>query len=132
MTKTIEIFHKMKPPALQTLEGLKPILKKFEDEYLISYFDIDDPKNISLIEKAGLPKAHCPFAIVINDKFSAKIEGKIIDFLFFPDYMHSMERHLGNWSKELFEKVLIDNNLLSDMRCFNKQKEDDDHDCGCS
>lgn len=131
MTKSIEIFHKNKPPALQTLEGIKPILSKYEDQYEISYYDIDDPKNIPLTEKAGLPKAHCPFAIVINGKFSAKIDDKIIDFLFFPDYMSIMERHLGNWSKESFEKVLADNNLLSDENCFNKEKADSDHDCGC-
>ncbi len=131
MNKSVIIFHKNKQPALQTLEKVKPAVEIFEKEYKISYYDIDDPKNLPLLKQSNLEGIHSPFAIVINGKFSAEVDNKVIEFLYFPDYMHFMGNHMGNWTLDLLTKVLEDNSFL----CTENILQSDGsvkHGCGCS
>jgi hypothetical protein len=112
--KKIDVFHKNKPPSLQTLERTKEVLQKHEADYDIAYHIIDNPENTGLLKRCSLPETHFPFAVVINGKYSASIDGRIVHFLEFPLFMRGIGRHEGNWSMEDLDKALDDNRLLLD------------------
>ncbi|MBC8313360.1 MAG: hypothetical protein H8E33_03860 [Candidatus Cloacimonetes bacterium] len=127
--KTIEVFHKNKNPSLQTLEKVNVILMKYKDKYKISYHLITDSENMDLIEKYNLPETHFPFAIVINRKYSAKLEDEKIHFVHFPHFMHGIGRHEGNWSLADLETVLKNNLLLLDKNILPEREEDNNEPC---
>lgn len=123
---SIEVFHKAKEPAMETLEKVMPMVEKYSDRYCISYLVITDEENEEKIKGYNLPDTHFPFAVVINGKYSARIEGKKVDFVHFPHFMHGIGRHEGNWSLEAMEKALRDNSLLLDKNVLPEIGHDDD------
>jgi hypothetical protein len=126
----IEVFHKTREPAMKTLERVKPVIEKYERDYRIYYHVITDPENEELISKYNLPGTHFPFAVVINGRFSAKIDDQKIDFVHFPLFMHGIGRHEGNWSLETLEQVLRDNSLLIKENILPElEDEEDQHEC---
>jgi len=82
-------------------------------------------QNQEIISRYNLPDTHFPFAVVINGKYSAEVEGKKIDFVHFPRFMHGIGRHEGNWSLEALEKVLRDNSLLLEENILPDIEHDD-------
>lgn len=110
----IDVFHKEMPPSLQTLEVTNTVLAEFQDEYEIAYHLITDTASSELIQQYNLPGTHFPFAIAINGKYSATINGQTIHFVHFPLFMHEIGRHEGNWSMDHLEQVLTDRSLLID------------------
>ncbi len=111
--KNIVVFYKDKPPSQKVLKRTNQLLNQFKEFYLINYYSIEDKNNLDVITKLGLPSTHFPFAIVINGKYTAKIDGKVVSFVHFPLFMKGIGRHEGNWSISDLEKVLNDNFLLS-------------------
>ena len=124
---TVDVFYKNQKPSLKTLEKTKIVLNKYKDEFKISYYVITDSLNMDLIVKYNLPSTHFPFAVIINEKYSAKINNNKIDFVHFPLFMKGIGRHEGNWSLDDLETVLKDNTLLIDKNILPEQehKEDD-------
>lgn len=108
----IQVFYKEKEASMQAYEQLKPFFKSYEKDYTIQYLLITDPANAELMASLNLPVEHFPLAIAINGKTSAGIDGKTIIFAHFPDFMHHIGRHQGNWTLEHLKKVLQDNSLL--------------------
>jgi len=109
---TVEVFYKEMPPSLQTLEEVNNILNNLDDNYLTTYHLITDTASSNIIQHYNLPGSHFPFAIVINGKYSATINGETIYFVHFPVFMHGIDRHEGNWSMEYLQQVLADTTLL--------------------
>jgi hypothetical protein len=107
-----EVFYKKKPPSMKVLEQVKELLAGYEAMYQISYYDIEDEENQELILSYGLPSTHFPFAVVLNGRFTAGIDEKVVSFIHFPDFMHGIGRHEGNWSLDALNKALSDNTLL--------------------
>ena len=128
-TGTIEVFHKNRPPALETLERADSVLARFDDEFEIVRHLITDSSTTALIEQYGLPPAHFPFAIVINGRFSAMIDSMKVDFVHFPLCMHGIGRHEGNWSMEHLERVLSDTTLLMDESILPELDEHEETTC---
>lgn len=126
---TIEVFHKSMPPALETLEQTNAVLDQFVDGYEITYHLITDSATADLIQRYNLPDTHFPFAVVINGRYSAVIDGCKIDFVHFPLFMHGIGRHEGNWSMEYLEKALNDNTLLMDENILPVPDEEGDTQC---
>ncbi len=126
---TIEVFHKDMPPSLETLEQVYVVLSDYSDEYEVKYYLITDSSSAGIIEEYNLPSTHFPFAVVINGRYSAMIDGEKIDFVHFPLFMHGIGRHEGNWSMELLKKALDDNSLLLDENTLPVVGEDDTE-CG--
>ncbi len=127
-TKTIEVFHKNKKPSLKTLAQVKEVLSKYEVEYNVSYHLITAPETLPLIQKYNLPDTHFPFAVVINGKYSAKLDNQQIDFVHFPLFMHGIGRHEGNWSLIHLETALQNNALLiSENILLEHPPHHDDH-----
>lgn len=120
----ISIFYKDKKPSQQVLEKINELLEQFKDSYQINYYLIEDQKNTVVITKFDLPLTHFPFAVVINGKFTAKIDDKVVSFVHFPLFMNGIGRHEGNWSIADFEKVLIDNSLLLEENILHILEED--------
>jgi len=120
----ISIFYKDKKPSQQVLEKINKLLEQFKDSYQINYYSIEDQKNTVIITKFGLPSTHFPFAVVINGKFTAKIDDKVVSFVHFPFFMKGIGRHEGNWSIADLEKVLIDNSLLLEENILHILEED--------
>jgi len=114
-TGRIEVFHKNKEPSLRTLAKTKTVLSKHEGDYKIAYYIINDPTNAELIRKYNLPETHFPFAVVINGRYSALIDGRTVYFLEFPLFMKGIGRHEGGWSMEDLDRVLSDVRLLLDQ-----------------
>ncbi len=112
--KIIDVFYKNKKPSLQALEKVKAVLEKYKSEYKITYYLITDPETKDLIKKYTLPETHFPFAIVVNEKYSASINKKKIVFIEFPLFMKGIGRHEGNWSMDDLDKILKNNTLLLD------------------
>lgn len=108
----IQVFYKEKENSMQAFEKIKTYLKEYESKYDIRYLLITDPKNESLIKSLGLPTEHFPFAIAINGKTSAMIDGKKIVFAHFPVFMHHIGKHKGNWTLDRLTKVLDDESLM--------------------
>lgn len=108
----IQVFYKEKEPSLKTLERVEEFLGPYESEYEIRQLVITDTTNASLMEELGLPTEHFPFAVAVDGRTSADIDGTTVIFAKFPDFMHHIGRHRGNWTLEHLEKVLKDPGLL--------------------
>lgn len=111
----IHLFYKEKGPSLETLDMIEDYLEGYEDKYDIQYILITDPENEDMMNALGLPTEHFPFALAINGLTSAFIDGQTIVFAEFPDFMHHIGRHKGNWTLEHLEKILNDNSLMLPM-----------------
>ena len=120
----ISIFYKDKKPSQQVLEKINDLLEQFKDSYQINYYLIEDQKNMDVITQFGLPSTHFPFSVVINGKFTAKIDDKLVSFVHFPLFMKGIGRHEGNWSIADLEQVLNDNSLLLEENILPLLKED--------
>ncbi|MCK4807047.1 MAG: C40 family peptidase [Candidatus Aegiribacteria sp.] len=126
---TIEVFHKNMPPSLETLEQTNSVLEQFADDYEITYYLITDSATADLIQRYNLPDTHFPFAVLIDGKYSALINGEKIDFVHFPLFMHGIGRHEGNWSMAYLELVLNDTTLLMDENVLPVLDEEGDTPC---
>ncbi len=111
---TVSLFYKEREPSQRVLERVEEMLEKFDDLYRIEYFAIEDEQNSEILEAMGLPSTHFPFAVVINGKYTANIDGKTVSFVHFPLFMKGIGRHEGNWSVDHAEKVLLDLSLLAE------------------
>lgn len=111
---SITVFYKEKKPSQQVLAKVDSLLDNYQDSYQVQYYNIEDTTNTAIINKLGLPETHFPFAIVIDSKFTAAIEGETVSFVHFPLFMQGIGRHEGNWSLADLQKVLENNKLLID------------------
>lgn len=111
-SNTVHIFYKDLPPSLETLAAVEVVLEEHAAGYTVSRHLITDPGSEELIALYGLPETHFPFAVVINGKVSAMLEGGRVDFVHFPHFMHGIGRHEGNWSLDQLEMVLDEPGLL--------------------
>ncbi len=102
----IQVFYKEKEPSKQTLNQIKPFLEFAAKSHTVEYLLITDPANEALMKNLGLPIEHFPFAIAINGCTSAAIDGETIIFAKFPDFMHHIGKHPGNWNISHLEQVL--------------------------
>lgn len=108
----VQVLYKEKGNSLNTLEQLRPFLENFSNGYEIQYLLSTEAENEELVKSLGFPLEHFPFGIAINGKTSALIHGDTIIFANFPDFMHHLEKHPGNWTLEHLETVLNDTGLL--------------------
>ncbi len=108
----IRVFYKEKEASMKAYEQLKPFLEKYEKNYTVQYLLITDPANADLMASLNLPVEHFPLAVVIKGKTSAMIDGEQIIFAHFPDFMHHIGRHQGNWTLEHLKRVMHDSSLL--------------------
>jgi len=108
----IQVFYKEKAPSLETLDQVLKFLVDYEDTYEIEKVIITDPANSELLTKMKLPAEHFPFALAIEGKTSARIGEATIIFAHFPDFMHKIGRHQGNWTLEHLRQVLQNRSLL--------------------
>lgn len=108
----IEIFHHDKDPSMETLKKVNEFLEPYAADYEIKYYNIKDDTNNELLKSLGLPEDHFPFAIAINGKTSAQINGETIIFAELPDFMHHVGRRQGNWSLDHLKTVLENKELL--------------------
>ncbi len=108
----LQVFYHKRPPSMETLKGFKDFIKPYENQYIIKYYLITDDANNELLTSLGLPEAHFPFAIAINGKTSALIEGDTIVFVKLPDFMHHIGRRQGNWTLKHLETVLSNKDLF--------------------
>lgn len=123
----IDVFYKDQKPSQQALTEINKILEKHKISYKIAYYLITDSVNAGIISKYGLPTTHFPVAVVINGKFTAKLNKRLVSFVHFPDFMKGMGRHEGNWSLADLELVLKDNSLLSDENVLPVLKAESIH-----
>jgi len=107
----IQVFYKEKQPSLQTYEKVKEFLSLYADKYQIDYLLMSEEHNVDLMKSYGFPTDHFPFGIAVDGKTSAKINDELIIFAKFPDFMHHIGRHEGNWTLE-YLKIVLDNNSL--------------------
>jgi len=108
----ISVFYKDRNPSQQVLEKINHVLEECKDTLQVTYYLIDDQSNSDVIADLGLPSTHFPVAVVINGKFTAKIDNKVISFVHFPLFMKGIGRHEGNWSIDDLKEVLNDSSLL--------------------
>ncbi len=112
--REIWVFYKEQLPSMETRAIVSEFLEDYRDQYTIAYRLITDPKEKQTIGSLGLSTDHLPIAIAINGKTSAMIDGETIVFVNFPDIMHHIGKHKGNWTLNDLQKVLDDNTLLLD------------------
>jgi hypothetical protein len=108
----IQILFKEKQPSLETLDKVKEVLKEYKYQYEVQYHNIMEPESAGLIRKLELDTTHFPFGLLIDGKFKAMINGKTVAFCKFPESMHHIGKHPGNWTLKHLKKVLKDNSLL--------------------
>jgi len=119
----VHIFHKHKTPSLKALEKIDALLDNYRDLYDIRYHDIEDEANLELIHSLGLPSTHFPVAVVIDGKFTVQMGDRIASFVHFPDFMHGIGRHEGNWSISDLEAALQDKSLLLEENILPELEE---------
>ncbi|MFP4064294.1 MAG: hypothetical protein ACLFN2_05220 [Bacteroidales bacterium] len=116
---TIEVFYKNQPPSMETLEKVKSFLSSYQNDFDIRYLDMEEPDNEAYMQSLGFPIEHFPFGIAINGKTSALIDEETIVFGNFPDFMHHIGRHEGNWTLDHLETVMLNpEKLLPDNPVF--------------
>lgn len=120
----IHVFNKNKGPSQKALQKINAALDSYRDQYEIRYHGIEDEANLELIESFGLPSTHFPVAVVIDGKFTVQIGDRIASFVHFPDFMHGIGRHEGNWSISDLEAALQDNSLLLNENILPELAED--------
>ena len=126
----VSVFYKDKKPSQQVLEKINLLLESYKDSYQITYYMIEEEKNKEIIAELVLPTTHLPFAIVIDGKYTANIDEKVVSFVHFPLFMKGIGRHEGNWSIADVEKVLNDNSLISEKNILPVLiEEESDSDC---
>ena len=108
----VQVFYKEMPPSLQTLEKVRAFLEDHREEYEIHYLLMTDQAVMETMEELLLPTEHLPFAVAIEGRTSAGIGGEIIIFSHFPDFMHHLGRHQGNWTLAHLQAALQDRELL--------------------
>lgn len=108
----IEVFYKEQPPSLETLEKMKAFFKDHQDNCRIEYLLMTEPDHEKRMISYGYPNEHFPFGIAIDGKTSAKIGDEVIIFGNFPDFMHHLGRHQGNWTLAHLRRVLNHKELL--------------------
>ncbi len=108
----IEVFYKDMPPSLETLEQVRHFLEDYQEAYRVEFLLMTDPENEKRMTSLGYPDEHFPFGLAIDGKTSAEMDGEIIVFGNFPDFMHHVDRHQGNWTLEHLGKVLQKPRLL--------------------
>lgn len=108
----IEVFYKEMPPSLQTLERVRFFLEDYQASYRIEFLEMTDAENEERMTSLGYPDEHFPFGLAIDGKTSAEIDGEIIVFGNFPDFMHHIGRHQGNWTLDHLTRVLQKPRLL--------------------
>jgi len=121
----IHVFSKNKRPSQEALKQINAAIDKHREYYDIRYHDIEDEANLELIHSLGLPSSHFPVAVVIDGKFTAQMGDRISSFVHFPDFMHGIGRHEGNWSISDLEAVLQDNSLLLTENILPELEEDE-------
>lgn len=121
----IDVFNKNKGPSQKALEMINAALDNYRAQYEIRYHDIEDDANLELIESFGLPSTHFPVAVVIDGKFTVQIGDRTASFVHFPDFMHGIGRHEGNWSISDLEAALQDNSLLLAENILPELAEDE-------
>ena len=109
----VSVFFKEKKPSQQVLVKVDSLLQNYQD-YNIQYFNIEEESTAEVSKGIGLPDTHFPFAVVIDGKFTANIDGEVVSFVHFPTFMHGIGRHEGNWSLENLQIVLENIECLSD------------------
>jgi len=110
----IDVFFKNQKPSQLALAEINKVLENYKTTCKISYYLITDSVNAEIIAKYGLPSTHFPVAVVIDGKFTAKINDKTVSFIHFPNFMAGIGRHEGNWSIADMEAALKDNSLLAE------------------
>jgi hypothetical protein len=125
----ISVFYKEKKPSKQVLEKINPLLEEFKNAYQVTYYLIEDQDNADLISEFGLPSTHFPVAVVINGKFTAKVDSQVVSFVHFPLFMKGIGRHEGNWSIADLKKVLNDYSLLLEENILPALEEESSSDC---
>ncbi len=125
---SVDVFYKEYPPSLETLEQTNEVLGEFTD-FEITYHIITDSASADLIQLYNLPDTHFPFAVIVNGRYSAMIEGEKIDFVHFPLFMQGIGRHEGNWSMTHLRMVLSDTSLLMDENTLIELDESGETEC---
>ena len=126
----IDVFYKDKEPSQRALQKIDLVLEEYKDDHQINYHLIEADATQTKISEFGLPSTHFPVAVVIDGRFTAEIEGKIISFVHFPLFMKGIGRHEGNWSLSDLSEVLKDKSLLSEQNILPPIAEDnEDSEC---
>lgn len=86
---------------------MKSFLSSYQSDFDIRYLDMEEPDNEEYMQSLGFPIEHFPFGIAINGKTSALVDGDTIVFGNFPDFMHHIGRHEGNWTLDHLETVML-------------------------
>jgi hypothetical protein len=113
-SRTVEVFYKEKEPSLRTLERTRAVLQEHERNLKVSYYIITEPENKELLRKYNFPENHFPFAVVVDGKYTASIDGRLVHFVDFPLFMKGIGRHEGDWSMDDLARVLTDREMLLD------------------
>ncbi len=121
----VHIFNKNKGPSQEALKKINAAMDNYRENYDIRYHDIEDEANLELIHSLGLPSTHFPVALVIDGKFTVQIGDRIASFVHFPDFMHGIGRHEGNWSISDLEAALQDNSLLLEENILPELEKDE-------
>lgn len=108
----VQVFYKVKENSLNTLEQVRPFLENFSNDFDIRYLSMTEAENEEILKMLGFPIEHFPFGIAIKGKTSALINGDTIIFANFPDFMHHLGKHPGNWTLAHLEAVLNDTGML--------------------
>ncbi len=108
----VMLIYKEKSPSLETRKAVKDFLSEYHSNIEVVEVLMTDPDNRGLMDSLRLPLEHFPFALAVNGKTSARIGQDTVIFAKFPDFMHHMQKHEGNWTLEHLELVLNDTSLL--------------------
>lgn len=119
----VSVFYKERQPSQKVLIRVDSLLVKYQEKYDISYYNIEDEKNAGVITKFGLPETHFPFAIAIDGKYTAEVDGVKVHFVHFPVFMQGIGRHEGDWTIIDLQKVLDNILLLNDENVLPKLDE---------
>jgi ABC-type glycerol-3-phosphate transport system substrate-binding protein len=104
-TVTVDILYLNHPPLRPVLANVDQLLAKYGDKVKVTRYDFDTQEGAAFAKAKNIT-GHEPLAIFINGSTDAKVDGRQVKFLSFPQGQGTGMVPDGGWSMQDLDAAL--------------------------